>query len=182
MYWDRSKSFYAPESLLWALILDLHSKLPKAICLEESLDNVTAVTWQLDTELILVDTTPHNWVDTGAQQVVGAGIGTEIICNCYICQRQSHIISLKNARHVHPPPGPQGPPAHGSHGPDARVRPHAPQASASQPTPPPCVRQARQPPRCRPPVRNGCSGPRAGVSRHEPRAALITEGSAKLRR
>ena len=30
------------------------------------------------------------------------------IYNFYNCQMQSHIISLKNARHVHPPPGPQG--------------------------------------------------------------------------
>ena len=117
MYWDRSKSFSASESLLWALILDLHHRQPRShfswrvtwqgdFChLEEAANLVLSWYWKrqptFGTELILVDTSWH-WVDTellcsGAQQVVGDGIWHWYsMYNCYNCQRQSHIISSKN--------------------------------------------------------------------------------------
>ena len=45
LHWDRSKSFSASESLLWALILDLHHKQTKSHFSWESLDKVIFVTW-----------------------------------------------------------------------------------------------------------------------------------------
>ena len=70
------------EPLIW----DLHYRQPRShfSCRPGSLDKVTLSLGrgsQLDTKLMLVDTSWH-WVDTeplcpGAQQVVGAGIGTE---------------------------------------------------------------------------------------------------------
>ena len=60
MYCYRSKSFSVSESLLWALILDLHHRQPKN-------HFSWRVTWQGDFCLLY-------------ETVVGAGIGTETQC------------------------------------------------------------------------------------------------------
>ena len=77
IHWNRSESFSASDSFAVSS--------EKAIFLLESLDKGDICRLedsQLDSELILVDTSWH-WIDTellcaGAQQVVGACIGSDL--------------------------------------------------------------------------------------------------------
>ena len=96
---------------VWSEIWTTGTGSQEAIFLEESLYKVILFTWkrQPTWTWYWVDTshTSLHWVDTerlctGAQQLVGAGIGTETLDTMYnccnsSCQRQSHIISSKNA-------------------------------------------------------------------------------------
>ena len=106
--WDRSQSFSASESLLWALILDMHHRQP-------SLRSYFSwrVTWQGDfchlqeaANLILSWSswykaiTSWHWVDTellcsGAQQVVGAGISAETLCIIVIIVKDNLTLYLQ---------------------------------------------------------------------------------------
>ena len=77
MYCYRSKSFSVSESLLWALILDLHHRQPKN-------HFSWRVTWQGDFCLLY-------------ETVVGAGIGTETQCiQVIVIIVNNQIICKKN--------------------------------------------------------------------------------------